>query len=113
MFSNNYLEELLDEKDLLDPSKAIHSLRLLDVEIENVRSGRHIKPMNSPHGFQEEIIRLSEKIVLPVQEFPRFNFVGKILGPKGSTLRGISYKLFCFLKNITLLLQKLMEMLSV
>jgi len=35
----------------------------------------------------EDVITLSEKIFFPVEQYPRFNFVGRLLGPKGSTLK--------------------------
>ncbi|GFQ66313.1 KH domain-containing, RNA-binding, signal transduction-associated protein 1 [Trichonephila clavata] len=32
-------------------------------------------------------IRLKVKVYIPVDEHPKFNFVGKLLGPKGSSLQ--------------------------
>lgn len=98
MSIENYLIELLEERKFLDPERTAHSFRWLEKEIEKVKSERFkssIHSTPSSHGFQEEIIELSEKIVLPVKEFPKFNFVGKILGPKGTTLRGIQQLTNC------------------
>lgn len=89
MLDEKYLHELLHERTLLDRSQTGHSLRLLEDEIEAVRSGNKHEDKYSKNGFQEEVIEISEKIFLPIKEFPRFNFVGKLLGPKGSTLKGI------------------------
>jgi len=93
MIDETYLHELLHERTLLDRNQTAHSLRLLEGEIVSVKSGRSeekpFKNNNIAPGFQEEVIELSEKVFLPIKEFPRFNFIGKILGPKGSTLKGI------------------------
>jgi len=35
----------------------------------------------------EDVVTVSEKIFFPVEKYPRFNFVGRLLGPKGSTLK--------------------------
>ena len=37
-----------------------------------------------------ETVNISEKITVPCKEYPKYNFLGKILGPKGSTLKGIA-----------------------
>lgn len=45
-------------------------------------------PYNRPVIGQELVI-LTDKIVLPVEQFPRYNFVGKLLGPKGINLKAM------------------------
>lgn len=58
------------------------------------------RPVNSPVNGQQapnrqpptvghEVVTLTEKVFLPVKEFPQYNFVGKLLGPKGSTLKAL------------------------
>ena len=89
MLQDSYLQHLLDEKDLLDCTKSIHSIRLLDNEIERVKSGKPKRPRISENAFEEEVITISEKIYLPIKDFPKVNFVKKLLGPKGTTLEGI------------------------
>lgn len=32
-------------------------------------------------------LKLTEKVLVPIKEFPKFNFVGKILGPQGNSLK--------------------------
>ncbi|GAB6030672.1 KH domain-containing, RNA-binding, signal transduction-associated protein 2 [Chamberlinius hualienensis] len=36
---------------------------------------------------QDKAIKLQVKIAVPVKEHPKFNFVGKLLGPKGNSLK--------------------------
>lgn len=127
-----YLQELLLEKDNLDPS-FVHAQGLLVREITKIRelgapgkddssdsisrvndfNGKPTSPMlasEPPHASDhqdgpllkghnaktfrrpgeyvaEEVVKLSEKVLVPVKEFPKFNFVGKLLGPRGNTLK--------------------------
>ena len=37
-----------------------------------------------------DIVNISEKVFVPTKEYPKYNFLGKILGPKGSILRSIA-----------------------
>lgn len=95
MSAIEYLQELVDERDKLNPSISAHSIRLLEDEIEKVQNeseGNHppsSKSNKQPELYKEQIIQLVEKIFLPIEEYPKFNFVGKIIGPKGSTLKNI------------------------
>lgn len=36
-----------------------------------------------------EVVTISEKVFFPVTEYPGYNFVGKLLGPKGSNLKAL------------------------
>ena len=37
--------------------------------------------------YHEKPIRLIVRVVVPVKEHPKFNFVGKLLGPKGNSMK--------------------------
>jgi len=37
----------------------------------------------------DEIVTLSEKVFFPLNDYPGYNFIGKLLGPKGSNLKGL------------------------
>jgi len=58
-------------------------------EEEKERQFRRRKPLSKNPQIGIDVITLTEKIVLPVEEFPKYNFVGKLLGPKGSTLKNL------------------------
>ena len=90
MLDENYVQTLLEEKSILDPYEFSHTVRLLEDEINRVQRcddvpNTDIFPVQST--FREEVVKLSEKIFVPVREYPSFNFVGKLLGPKGNTLK--------------------------
>jgi len=92
MSAEQYIQELRREKDVLDSQDFQHAIRLLEKEINNVEvNNNEAYEPPPPQGgqYKEEVIKLSEKIMLPVEEYPRFNFVGKIIGPKGSTMKAI------------------------
>ncbi|XP_041739693.1 KH domain-containing, RNA-binding, signal transduction-associated protein 3 isoform X2 [Coregonus clupeaformis] len=85
MDNEKYLPELMAEKDTLDPTFH-HSLRLLDQEIEKLQ-----KDEEKEEKFIDVVInknmKLGQKVLIPVKQFPKFNFVGKLLGPRGNSLK--------------------------
>lgn len=87
MLDDNYMQQLLNEKNILQPDEFAHTIRLLEKEIHRVQSNGNGQSEQSTPGFQEEIIKLTEKVIVPVDKYPKFNFVGKLLGPKGNTLK--------------------------
>jgi len=106
MTAAQYIDELISERDRLDPLESANSIRLLNNEILQVsQEAEHFSShsnstttaaaMGQPELYEEEIVKLVEKIVLPTENFPKFNFVGKIIGPKGSTLKTIVAKTRC------------------
>ncbi|KAK7504042.1 hypothetical protein BaRGS_00004774 [Batillaria attramentaria] len=85
---NGYKEELQDELQKTDPNS--HASRLLAQELERLEKGEDRKDgrsvaMIDVHPQQPQPVAL--KVRIPIGEFPKFNFVGKLLGPKGNTLK--------------------------
>lgn len=81
-----YVSELLVERDSLPESS--HGYRLIDQEILRVKDGENNGYNRSKSVIPgEEIVKLEERVFVPVRQFPKFNFVGKILGPRGNTLK--------------------------
>jgi len=80
----DYLAQLLKDKKQLAalPNVFHHVERLLDEEIGKVRgnlfqiNGNEKKPMVLPEAIGTAA-NLSEKVYVPVKEFPDFNFVGR------------------------------------
>ncbi|XP_061615635.1 KH domain-containing, RNA-binding, signal transduction-associated protein 1b [Phyllopteryx taeniolatus] len=84
---NKYLPELLAEKDSLD-SSFTHAMKLLEAEIDRVQKGESKKePDTYLDLFTNKFIKLKERVLIPVKQYPKFNFVGKILGPQGNTIK--------------------------
>jgi len=99
MAASEYLNQLLQDKTTITkmPKIFLHSERLLDEEINRVRHDLFspsnfllsLPPQNGP------IVKLTEKLYAPVKEYPKFNFVGRIIGPRGLTLRQVETETGC------------------
>ncbi|XP_024839616.1 KH domain-containing, RNA-binding, signal transduction-associated protein 2 isoform X4 [Bos taurus] len=89
MEEEKYLPELMAERDSLDPS-FVHASRLLAEEIEKFQ-GSDGKSEDEEEKYLDVIsnknIKLSERVLIPVKQYPKFNFVGKLLGPRGNSLK--------------------------
>ncbi|XP_019946457.1 KH domain-containing, RNA-binding, signal transduction-associated protein 2 isoform X1 [Paralichthys olivaceus] len=89
MHPNKCLPELVAEKNTLDPS-FVHALRLLAEEIEKYE-GDDLRKDGDIKKYLDIIsnknIKLSERVLIPVQQYPKFNFVGKLLGPRGNSMK--------------------------
>ncbi|XP_072534510.1 KH domain-containing, RNA-binding, signal transduction-associated protein 2 isoform X1 [Salminus brasiliensis] len=89
MDQDKYLPELMAEKESLDPS-FVHAMRLLAEEIEKYE-GDELRKDGEVKKYLDVIsnknIKLSERVLIPVQQYPKFNFVGKLLGPRGNSMK--------------------------
>ncbi|XP_035236733.1 KH domain-containing, RNA-binding, signal transduction-associated protein 1-like isoform X2 [Anguilla rostrata] len=85
---SKYLPELLAEKDSLD-SSFTHAMKLLSAEIERIQKGESKKEEDDTYLdlFTMKNIKVKERVLIPVKQYPKFNFVGKILGPQGNTIK--------------------------
>ncbi|KAB0345713.1 hypothetical protein FD754_022639 [Muntiacus muntjak] len=89
MEEEKYLPELMAERDSLDPS-FVHALHLLAEEIEKFQ-GSDGKNEDEEERYLDVVsnknIKLSERVLIPVKQYPKFNFMGKLLGPRGNSLK--------------------------
>ncbi|XP_033226106.1 protein held out wings isoform X2 [Belonocnema kinseyi] len=98
----DYLSQLLKDRKQLAafPNVFIHVERLLDEEIAKVRaslfqiSGVKKEPLILPEQ-EGDVTTLTEKVYVPVKEHPDFNFVGRILGPRGMTAKQLEQETGC------------------
>ncbi|XP_052507863.1 KH domain-containing, RNA-binding, signal transduction-associated protein 3 isoform X2 [Budorcas taxicolor] len=74
------------EKDSLDPSFT-HALRLVNQEIEKFQKGEGKDEEKYIDVVINKNMKLGQKVLIPVKQFPKFNFVGKLLGPRGNSLK--------------------------
>ncbi|XP_059151596.1 KH domain-containing, RNA-binding, signal transduction-associated protein 2-like isoform X2 [Physella acuta] len=95
--TGTYREELENELKQTDPNS--HSNRLIAQEIDRLTKGEDDKkerpavPMYELHNDRQQ--RCSLKIKIPIKEHPKYNFVGKLLGPKGQTLKALQDQTGC------------------
>ncbi|XP_019762406.1 protein held out wings isoform X5 [Dendroctonus ponderosae] len=98
----DYLAQLLKDRKQLAafPNVFLHVERLLDEEIAKVRAslfqinGVKKEPLILPEP-DGQITTLTEKVYVPVKEHPDFNFVGRILGPRGMTAKQLEQETGC------------------
>ncbi|CAL8299911.1 unnamed protein product [Merluccius merluccius] len=90
MHRETHLPGLMAEKDSLDPS-FVHATRLLTEEIEKYEDDDGVKKEEEVKKYLDIIsnknIKLCERVLIPVQQYPKFNFVGKLLGPRGNSMK--------------------------
>ncbi|XP_064627581.1 protein quaking-A-like isoform X2 [Lineus longissimus] len=101
----DYLQQLLKDKKLLQDLQPnltqpfTHMDRLLEDEIFRVRLRLfHICLANMVEAVDlpepaGPVCTLSDKVYIPVKEFPDFNFVGRLLGPRGTTAKFLEHVL--------------------
>ncbi|XP_037085143.1 KH domain-containing, RNA-binding, signal transduction-associated protein 2-like [Pollicipes pollicipes] len=87
---SEYLRVLYQEKQALTDSKHALAFRLVEQEIQRVQAD--IRTAGRPEVrysdvTKEKPIRLMARVLVPVKDHPKFNFVGKLLGPKGNSLK--------------------------
>jgi len=98
----DYLAQLLKDRKQLAafPNVFNHVERLLDEEISKVRAslfqinGVRKEPLELPEPDGQPLT-LNEKVYVPVKEHPDFNFVGRILGPRGMTAKQLEQETGC------------------
>jgi protein quaking len=98
----DYLAQLLKDKKQLAafPNVFLHVERLLDDEIGKVRgnlfqiNGKKNEPLVLPDAAGAPV-SLSEKVYVPLKDHPDFNFVGRILGPRGMTTKQLEQETGC------------------
>lgn len=103
--SADYLAQLIKDRNQLCafPVCFIHLSRLLDEEINKVRQSLfqnlndvvHLdEPLELPEA-EGEVVQLQEKLYVPVGEHPEYNFVGRLLGPRGMTAKQLEQETGC------------------
>jgi len=98
----DYLAQLLKDKKQLAafPNVFLHVERILDDEIAKVRgnlfqiNGKKSEPLQLPDGVGPPITQ-SDKVYVPIKDYPEFNFVGRILGPRGMTTKQLEQETGC------------------
>ncbi|XP_062286837.1 KH domain-containing, RNA-binding, signal transduction-associated protein 2 [Scomber scombrus] len=91
MHPDKPLPELVAEKNSLDPT-FVHAVRLLAEEIEKYEGDESRKDGDVKKYLDiisNKNIKLSERVLIPVQQYPKFNFVGKLLGPRGNSMKRV------------------------
>uniref|UniRef100_A0A182XWM0 K Homology domain-containing protein n=1 Tax=Anopheles stephensi TaxID=30069 RepID=A0A182XWM0_ANOST len=89
-----YIRNILNERVSLDRKYPIAD-RLLQMEVETVQKNGKPPARRYIDIYREKPIKLQVKVIVPVKEHPKFNFVGKLLGPKGNSLKRLQEDTMC------------------
>ncbi|GAB0091103.1 KH domain-containing, RNA-binding, signal transduction-associated protein 2 [Sergentomyia squamirostris] len=94
--ASEYIRELLAERVKIERKYPL-SDKLLDQEIQRVQQSGKIPPRDNRYVdiYREKQIRVNVKVLVPVKEHPKFNFVGKLLGPKGNSMKRLQEETMC------------------
>ncbi|RCN36366.1 KH domain protein [Ancylostoma caninum] len=96
-----YLDQLIRDKSDLRSVHAApfrHLSRLIDREIARVVAAMSAQVHVDDDVAEEERgekVCLTEMILVPVDRYPRYNFVGRILGPRGMTAKQLEEDTGC------------------
>ncbi|XP_078733363.1 KH domain-containing RNA-binding protein QKI isoform X2 [Lampetra fluviatilis] len=111
--SPDYLMQLINDKKLMASLPNFcgiftHLERLLDEEISRVRKDMYVESLSGGAGGgaggggrpelpepEGAVVTLQQKLYIPTKEYPDFNFVGRILGPRGLTAKQLEAETGC------------------
>lgn len=99
MESGSYRDELENESKQVDPNS--HASRLIKQELDRLSKGEDEVPASKKSSnhlveiHEERPRRVQIRVRIPIKEYPKYNFVGKLLGPKGNTLKALQDELGC------------------
>ncbi|XP_047506600.1 glycine-rich protein GRP33-like isoform X3 [Pieris napi] len=95
--AGEYMRDLLSEKIKLPTNKFPVSCRLIDQEVERLQASGRIPLRDNKYVdvFREKPVKVTVKVLVPIKEHPKFNFVGKLLGPKGNTMKQLQEETMC------------------
>ncbi|CAL4184948.1 unnamed protein product, partial [Meganyctiphanes norvegica] len=91
--SSSYLEGLLQEQRSLKGREGVDLIKhLLGQEIERLQTtGKSILVRSEDRKLsditKDKAVKLTIRVLVPVKDHPKFNFVGKLLGPRGMSLK--------------------------
>ncbi|XP_033152487.1 uncharacterized protein LOC117135983 [Drosophila mauritiana] len=90
-----FLADLDEERKRLSAEFPLCAL-LIDEAVDRVYGTGHIPGKERfADVYQQKPMKITQKVFVPVNQFPKFNFVGKILGPKGNSLRRLQEESQC------------------
>ncbi|KAH8336687.1 hypothetical protein KR059_000902 [Drosophila kikkawai] len=89
-----YMQELMTERSRMENHFPL-AVKLIDEALERVQLNGRI-PTRDQYAdvYQQRTIKLSQKVHVPIKD-KKFNYVGKLLGPKGNSLRRLQEETQC------------------
>uniref|UniRef100_D3TNB5 RNA-binding protein Sam68 n=1 Tax=Glossina morsitans morsitans TaxID=37546 RepID=D3TNB5_GLOMM len=93
--AQNFLADLDKERSRLPEDFPLCAL-LIEEAFDRVYSTGRI-PGKEFHAdvYKQKPMKITQKVFVPIKQYPKFNFSGKILGPKGNSLRRLQEETQC------------------
>lgn len=93
--AQKFLADLDEERQRLGEEFPL-CLMLIDEAFDRVYStGRIPGKEYYADVYKQKPMKITQKVFIPVKQYPKFNFTGKILGPKGNSLRRLQDETQC------------------
>ncbi|XP_073845265.1 KH domain-containing, RNA-binding, signal transduction-associated protein 2-like [Musca autumnalis] len=94
-YAQEYIEALKKEEERLPKDFPLCAELIRDAMDRIYATGRTPGKELKADVYQQKPIKLTQNVYLPVKQYPKFNFQGKILGPKGNTLKRLHQETLC------------------
>ncbi|XP_030385786.1 KH domain-containing, RNA-binding, signal transduction-associated protein 3-like [Scaptodrosophila lebanonensis] len=93
--AKRFLDDLEEERQRLLADFPLCA-SLIDEAVDRIKMTGRI-PGQEVHAdvYNQRPMKIIQKVFIPSKQFPTFNFVGKILGPKGNCLRNLQDETQC------------------
>ncbi|EDV55597.2 KH domain-containing, RNA-binding, signal transduction-associated protein 2 [Drosophila erecta] len=93
--AQKFLADLDEERQRLSSEFPLCAL-LIDEAVDRVYcTGRIPGKEFYADVYKQKPMKITQKVFVPVKQYPKFNFTGKILGPKGNSLRRLQDETQC------------------
>lgn len=93
--AQKFLADLDEERQRLSAEFPLCAL-LIDEAVDRVYcTGRIPGREFYADVYKQKPMKITQKVFVPVKQYPKFNFTGKILGPKGNSLRRLQDETQC------------------
>ncbi|XP_073845264.1 KH domain-containing, RNA-binding, signal transduction-associated protein 3-like [Musca autumnalis] len=95
--AQKYIDDLMAEKARL-PKEFILCSQVIDDAIDRIYATGRIPGKELQADVYKQLpIKVTQNVHIPVKQFPKFNFVGKLIGPKGHSLKKLNQETLCYI----------------
>ncbi|XP_054730245.1 KH domain-containing, RNA-binding, signal transduction-associated protein 3-like isoform X1 [Anastrepha obliqua] len=94
-FAQKFLADLSEERERLGSEFPLCA-QLIDEAFERVyTTGRIPGTEYLADVYKQKPMKVTQRVFVPIKQYPKFNFTGKLLGPKGNSLRRLHEETQC------------------
>ncbi|XP_033162516.1 KH domain-containing, RNA-binding, signal transduction-associated protein 2-like isoform X1 [Drosophila mauritiana] len=93
--AQKFLADLDEERKRLSAEFPLCALLIAEAVDRVYGTGRIPGKELYAEVYNQKPMKITQKVFVPVNQYPKFNFIGKILGPKGNSLRRLQEETRC------------------